>query len=828
MSKIQLLSLKFILLSILLFVGSIKPSNAQINLTADTTSQEEYYGFPDIDFEIEKINKFLKNTKKYQPVNTQLANLDSNFRKLVIKIQREELEFENYNHKNLSKIFLINTHRTWTGYKVQLKNWQKYVYETLNSFESQTLSLIEREQKWEKTLERLKTMEGPLSLKDRIIRVLQEIKKLEKGNYQYSIKLINLENDITDQIIAVDNVIEEVETLQENYRSKLFTISEPAIWNISLKDSYRGSVFERLSRAWYENSKSFVNNIETYYQYLLKLLLIGFILLLIFVFIKLRFKKLFGAAKSIKLDLNYILITRPVASYFTIFILAFFIIFRNIPLAFAGLMTFLMLFFIYVALAPYLKNAGKSIILRFMILVALNNLEILFWYFGNYSRIFIAVETLLGVLFTLEYLSKKFTYRVLPNLRFKRIIKAIRYPVFFLFLIGFFANILGFLNLAVLFQKIGAQLTAAFIIIIGMWHITLSLILVLVDLLRKHEHFTILHHVPLLKKRITQLMSLLFAYLLLYVILAILELETPFKNIMDEWLNAQHQLGSSSFNYLSIFQFIISLLITWGLYSLVGIIFDNQNFKKSQSLRGVPDAISTTLRIIIGASGVVIALTATGFDMTRLSIVMGALSVGIGFGLQNIVNNFISGLILIYERPVQVGDVIEIGPLMGEIKSIGIRSSNIKTYDGSEVVVPNSNLVSDQLINWTLSDDHRRIEIIVGVAYGTDPNTVINILLKVALENPLVVQVPEPRVLFNEFGDSSLNFRLLFWVLFENGLTARSDISVAIDKAFKENDIEIPFPQLDLHVKDKKEQDKPKENKKKVLKETPKEPEGDD
>lgn len=827
MSRIFSLFLKITLIYFFLLGAFTQASFAQITSSSDTSNQEEYYGFPDIDFEIEKIKKYLRNTTKTQSSAIQIANVDTSFRKVILKINKEEKEFDNYNHKNLSKFFLINTHRIWTGYKTQLKDWQNYIFDNLSSLEKQTITLIERENKWKKTLNRLNDQNGPVSLKDRIKKVLKEIKKLKKDNYHYSIKLINLENDITDQLIFVENVIDEVEQLQENYRSELFTVSDSAIWNITLKGTIKGSINESLSRAWYENTKSFKNNADAYRNNSMKFLIICFISLIIVIFLKLRFnKKIGGKKKSIKYDLNYILISRPISSLLSIFILFFFIAFRNIPLALTGGMGLILLITMYISLEPYLKNAGKKIILRFIILVALNNLEIIFWYFGNYSRIFISLETLLGVLFTYEYLGKKFTYTILPNLRFKRVIGMLRYPIFFLFLIGFLANVIGILNLAVLFLKIGTQLTSAFIVIIGLWHITLSLIHVLVDLIRNHENLKMLNYVPLLKKRLTQIFSFLFLYMLLYVVLSVLELEAPFNHFIDEFLNNERNLGGITYAFSSIFQFIISILVTWFLYALVGVIFNNQNFKKSQSLRGVPQAIGTTLRIIIGTVGIMIALTAAGFDMGKLSIIMGALGVGIGFGLQNVVNNFISGLILIYERPVQVGDVIEVGNLMGEIKSIGIRSSNIRTYDGSEVIVPNANLVSDQLINWTLSDDHRRLEIVIGVAYGTDPNLVIELLTKVAIEDSRVVKIPEPRVLFNEFGDSSLNFRLLFWVLFENGLGARSDISVAIDKAFKENGVEIPFPQLDLHVKDPKKNEILDETIK--LKETPAEPKVDE
>jgi len=827
MSRFSYLFLKLVMISMFLFGALTQVSFAQIALSSDTTLQEEYYGYPDIDFEIEKIKKYLRNTNKSQSSAIQIAEVDTNFRQLIIKINKEEDEFDNYNHKNLSKFFLINTHRIWSGYKSQLKDWQTFIFENLSSLEKQTLTLIEREKKWKKTLDRLNTQNGPISLKDRIKKVLKEIKKLEKNNYQYSIKLINLENDLTDQLIFVEGVIEEVEALQESYRSKLFTISDSAIWNITLKGTVKGSFEERLSRAWYENTKSFRNYADAYTNNLTKYLIICFISLIILLLLKLRFHKKFGSSKkSIKYDLNYILISRPIPSLLSIFIMFFFIVFRNIPLALTGVMGLLLLISMYISLSPYLKKAGKSIIIRFIILVALNNLEILFWYFGNYSRLYISLETILGLLFTFEYLGKNFTYTILPKLRFKRVIGFIRYPIFFLFIIGFFANIFGMLNLAVLCLKIGSQLTSAFIIIIGLWHITLSLIHVIIDLIRRHEQLKVLNYVPLFKKRLTQIFGFLYLYMLLYVFLSVLEIEAPFNSFIDEFLNMDRQLGGITYTFASIFQFIISILVTWFLYSLVGVIFNNQNFKKSQSLRGIPAAIGTTLRIIIGTSGIIIALTAAGFDMAKLSIVMGALGVGIGFGLQNVVNNFISGLILIYERPVQVGDVIEVGTLMGEIKSIGIRASNIRTYDGSEVVVPNSNLVSDQLTNWTMSDDHRRLEIKVGVSYGTDPNLVIDTLKKVAQDNPLVVRVPEPLVLFNEFGDSSLNFRLLFWILFENGLGARSEISVAIDKAFKEKGIEIPFPQLDLHVKDQKKKEETTDHI--PLKEAPKETDSDE
>ena len=200
--------------------------------------------------------------------------------------------------------------------------------------------------------------------------------------------------------------------------------------------------------------------------------------------------------------------------------------------------------------------------------------------------------------------------------------------------------------------------------------------------------------------------------------------------------------------------------------------------------------------------GFILAFGAAKIDMSNVAIVFGALGVGIGFGLQNIFNNLISGLILAFERPVQVGDVIQISSIniMGEVKDIGIRASTVRTFDGAEVIVPNGNLISNEMSNRTLSDSRRRQEILVGVAYGTDTNRVLEILNKVVHENEMALNEPSPLILFTGFGDSSLDFRVLFWTSFENGFVAKSEVGVAIDTALKKAGVTIPFPQRDLHI----------------------------
>lgn len=221
--------------------------------------------------------------------------------------------------------------------------------------------------------------------------------------------------------------------------------------------------------------------------------------------------------------------------------------------------------------------------------------------------------------------------------------------------------------------------------------------------------------------------------------------------------------------------------------------------------QGARDAVVTIVGYVMFLVAVLAGMSAAGFDFGNIAIIAGALSVGIGFGLQNIVNNFVSGLILLFERPVRKGDWIAVGGTEGYVKDIQIRSTRIETFDRSDVIVPNSELISNQVTNWVLSNRSGRAVIPVGVAYGTDTEKVRDILLAIADENENLNksgQFPEPVVLFREFGDSSLNFELrVFLTDIDKRLRVISEINFAIDKAFREAGIEIPFPQRDLHVK---------------------------
>lgn len=216
---------------------------------------------------------------------------------------------------------------------------------------------------------------------------------------------------------------------------------------------------------------------------------------------------------------------------------------------------------------------------------------------------------------------------------------------------------------------------------------------------------------------------------------------------------------------------------------------------------GLKNSITMITVYLMWFVGILTALTILGFSSKSMAVAFGGLGIGLGFGLQAIFNNFISGIILLFERPIQVGDAVEIGGVWGEIRKINVRSTHVQTYDNASLIIPNSEFISSQVTNWSFKDPRLRRQINVGVAYGSDIELVRKTLLEIADNTQHVLKYPAPSVLFTDFGDSALIFRLRIWTDVDNCLIAETDIRFQIDRRFKEQGIEIAFPQRDIHIR---------------------------
>jgi potassium-dependent mechanosensitive channel len=266
-------------------------------------------------------------------------------------------------------------------------------------------------------------------------------------------------------------------------------------------------------------------------------------------------------------------------------------------------------------------------------------------------------------------------------------------------------------------------------------------------------------------------------------------------------LGSSLKLGALNLSLGDVLGFVVTLYVAYLISSLIQFVLAEDVFPRLSLRAGLPYALSSLIKYTIVFIGFLLSLLALGLNLDRVTVLGGALGVGVGFGLQNIVNNFVSGLIVLFERPIRVGDAVQIADVQGEVRRIGIRSTTVRSWEGAEVIVPNSQLVADRVTNWTPFDQRRRIEIKVGVAYGSAPDKVLQVLTEVAQAHPDVVTTPPPTALFLGFGDSALDFQLWAWTnrLDRFGMI-KSELGLAVYAAFREAGFSIPYPQQEIRL----------------------------
>ncbi|WP_296701565.1 mechanosensitive ion channel domain-containing protein [Algoriphagus sp.] len=273
-----------------------------------------------------------------------------------------------------------------------------------------------------------------------------------------------------------------------------------------------------------------------------------------------------------------------------------------------------------------------------------------------------------------------------------------------------------------------------------------------------------------------------------------------FKELMNYSL---FNLGESNITLGLIITLSVSFIALFVITEWIRRFTVHKVLKRYQIDTGTKQSIGTMIKYFLILAGVFSILQTNGIDLSAFGILAGALGVGIGFGLQNITNNFISGLIILFEQPIKVGDRIEVGDVSGDVIKISARSTMIVTNDNISIIVPNSQFIDSQVINWSHNERKIRFNFPVGVSYKEDPQKVKAILMEVAKKNKGVLDTPEPDVLFEDYGDSSINFNLRVWTseYINRPKILKSQLYYEIFRRFGEDGIEIPFPQRDLHLK---------------------------
>jgi potassium efflux system protein len=315
----------------------------------------------------------------------------------------------------------------------------------------------------------------------------------------------------------------------------------------------------------------------------------------------------------------------------------------------------------------------------------------------------------------------------------------------------------------------------------------------------------------MLQNKFRSILTILASVLWLIMLTQNLSIEDAVFTFIQNFLTQSRSLGGTNtqFTFQSIIIFIAVIWFSSVAARIISYLYEvsGKNANDIDVLKKKNRTSTLLIKMAVFAIGFLLAVTASGFPLDKITIIISAFGIGIGFGLQNIVNNLVSGLILAFEKPIQIGDIIEVDNRSGTIMEIGIRSSKIATSDGAEVIIPNGDLISHHVINWTLSNNNRRIELIIGVAYGSDIEKVKTLLTGLLCKNEDIMDNPAPLIFVHNLNESSVDFRLLFWAADINTwLSLKSSILTDIYIAFAKAGIEIPFPQRELHLRLSNEQ----------------------
>jgi small-conductance mechanosensitive channel len=791
------------LLSLVLVV-SVKGQDS-----SDTTNQMSIKPIElvDIAFELGKVEKTFNAMELELKPNKQLRVMDSILTRYENFLEGEANDFKGFNPNNLSKFFLESSYRLWEGYLKNLNGWEAQFTGEVKSAQDNINKLKTIIDLWTLTLNSEEIKEEPEEFKQRLRQTIEKAKQLRDKFREKRRELVLMENRITDLVNFTNQIISEIVSLQQHKRDSLFFSTKPGLWQVKVDQSDVSNLGSRFKKFSYENAKSLYLYFRL--QNFKPIILIALIIIIVFYLLRHAYFKR-GFDDSVKGHKNIMRIFEghPILTLIALILVMFHLISPFYPLLVNYFITISILVIMRYILSAFIGKYIRSFINVLILLYIVNILEIVFWYFGDLGRFYILAESLLGMALIYRFIKpallKKFSSANWTS-------KATYILALFSFVLYFsasFSNLFGYVEISIALLKVAIRVPEFSIVLYGIYKILAAVIMALASIGRTSRNQLLIDYWDRIEKRGLQIIAILAVFYWIKSFTISLDVSREFFDAINSFLTSERNIGTLQITIGSILAMILILLITFVIAGLLKVLIENVILKKSKLPRGVPAAISVTIRYFLIVLGFIMALSAAGIELGKFSLLAGALGVGIGFGLQNIVNNFISGLILVYERPLNVGDTIEVENLLGQVNRIGIRSSNVKTYDGAEVVVPNGNLISNQLINWTLSDNKRRIEIKVGVAYGSDPNVVVELLEKVARENEEVMKDPAPWALFEEFGDSSLNFRLLFWVPYDIGIGTKSKVAIGIYNIFKENNIEIPFPQIDLHLKDKPSKEK--------------------
>jgi small-conductance mechanosensitive channel len=729
-----------------------------------------------------------------EQLGPELDALARGVRDLSRSLQREELQA-------LPVVRLESLARHWDFYGRRLADWRRELERATGRYSGEAADLAKRRAAWNATRASLQDGGLATTLGRRIDAVLAQIAVAEQAvsaPLDRQIRLSRRANSVED---GIDAGRTDVAAAISYIDSRLDRVDAPPIWQLwreprrsqgALDTARTGAAIERDFLREY----TAVNGDRFWFHALLAVLLLPLL-----VWLSARSRK--AVSDDPDLQAAARVLVRPISSWLVLVLLATIFIEPDAPLVLHEAALLL-------ALVPVLRLLPREVfaVLGPLPYVAtglylLDRLGFVFLAHPFYHRLHLLVVTLL-TLVALAWLLLRAGRRAAgtPTSAARKAARFAGWVAVAGLVVSVVANLFGNASLAEMLA--GGLLDSGYVALVLYAGVT-----VLVSVLRLLLARRVISRFRIVNRHSGPLLQA-FARLLRFgaVVVWVLVTLNEFRLLRPLWeavhaiLTYSIPLGELSITLGSVLLFALSVYVALWIAKTVRYVLQDEVLPRMSLPRGVGSSISSLTYYALVMVGLLVALAAAGFEVSQLTIVFGALGVGIGFGLQNVVNNFVSGLILMFERPIQPGDVVEITGTSGKVREIGMRATTIRTFEGADVIVPNGTLLSEKLINWTLSDMNRRVDVNLGVAYGSDPRRVMDLLAEVTKATPGIVAHPEPAVIFTGFGASSLDFGIRAWTTeFGEWVDIRTELTARVYEALNAAGIEIPFPQQDVHLR---------------------------
>jgi len=713
-------------------------------------------------------------------------------------------------HKTLEILNIRKLQQLQSEFSIYLSSltaWNQVIKSRIEVYDKNRKLLETETTLWTETETNAAEKNAPEAIQEQIVSINADIKELEKSTkLEYDLALTDL-NILTTNIVQIENMISELKKNEVIASNQVFHQNSLPLFE-SLSDEsfsisgYILSLSNTIVERFNESKNYFHTQTNQIYIFMGAVFLI-LVFVLYFNYLYLRRKLFVKKESSYKKEFYFI--KTPVVTVMILLALALVIIFPDRSRSVMQFVLFLLIFPLFRILQTVINRESVKYLYGFLILYSLELLHSNTVSNEVEGRVFSIVLSL-GMI---AYIFALIRSKVLDSF-INKFINSFAYKILTLFIllsiISIASNIYGGVLLSNRINS-GIFMTIYSALIFYTLYIVLTgyVIVIFRRRVSSASHMLEKYSKKIENITISTVKVIMFLWWLKIVFEA-LSIYPYLISFKDEVLALSWTISSTTISVASIVDFIFIIFGTWVIAKVVITVLNVEVFARFSMPRGIPTAITTTLNYIIVISGAVVALSSLGVTPEQFTLVFGALGVGIGFGLRNIIANFVSGIIMVFERPVQIGDTIEVDKTMGSVQSIGARSSTIKTFDGSEVIIPNADFIAKEITNWTLSDEYRRKIVIFKVDFDSDVEEVLSIMKGIAVNHPDVLKDPEPLATFQGFGENYLEFKLYFW-LSKNLIVAQSEVSIGIYKALKEAGIKMPIPKQEMFIKNRDEEE---------------------